>query len=80
VVFGATVAPHGAAGTVQFMDGNTVLGAPVSVTAGFALLTTSLPRGTHSLTAVFTPTNPADVAPSTSSPVSLTVKPLFGSQ
>ncbi len=77
VVVLATVAPRGATGTVQFQDGTTALGAPVPVTGGFALLSTSLPRGTHSLTAVFTPTDPAAFAPATSSPVSLTVNPLF---
>ena len=62
--------PFNATGTVQFKDGTTVLGAPVPVTAGFAFLHTSaLTTGTHTLTAVFTPTNPAAFGPSTSPPV-----------
>ncbi|MGH3669877.1 MAG: Ig-like domain-containing protein [Pseudonocardiaceae bacterium] len=77
VVFLANVAPANAAGTVQFMDWTTKLGAPVPVFSGFALLITPLPKGTHSLTAVFTPTKPAAFAPSTSTPVSLTVRLLF---
>jgi phosphate ABC transporter phosphate-binding protein len=78
LIFLANVAPFGATGTVQFMDGATALGAPVPVTTGFALLIDSLPEGTHTLTAVFTPTDPATHAPSTSSPVPLTVNPFFG--
>jgi hypothetical protein len=75
----ANVAPAGAAGTVQFKDGTTALGAPVRVFGGTAyLLTSKLTKGTHSLTAVFTPTNPAAFGPSTSSPVSLTVRSIFG--
>ncbi|MGH3697737.1 MAG: Ig-like domain repeat protein [Pseudonocardiaceae bacterium] len=78
VVLIARVAPFNAAGTVQFKDGTTVLGAPVPVTAGFAFLNTStLTTGTHTLTAVFTPTNPAAFGPSTSPPVPLTVRSLF---
>lgn len=76
-IFLANVAPPGAAGTVQFMNGTTALGAPAPVTAGFALLITTLQKGTHSLSAVFTPANPAVFAPSTSSLLSLTVSPLY---
>jgi hypothetical protein len=54
----ATVSPSAAAGTVQFKDGATNLGAPVAVAAGSAQLTLSgvnrLAEGAHSLTAVFT--------------------------
>ncbi|MGH3823893.1 MAG: Ig-like domain repeat protein [Pseudonocardiaceae bacterium] len=77
VVFLAQVAPRGAAGTVQFVDGTTTLGAPVRVTGGFALLITPLPPGTHSLIAEFTPTGPAAFASSTSPSVSLTVNSLL---
>lgn len=77
VVFLANVAPANATGTVQFKDGTTTLGAPVPVFSGFALLITTLPKGTHSLAAVFIPTNPAAFASSTSTPVSLTVRSLF---
>ncbi|MGH3778215.1 MAG: Ig-like domain repeat protein [Pseudonocardiaceae bacterium] len=74
----ARVAPFNAAGTVQFMDGTTALGAPVPVTAGFAVLRTSaLTKGTHTLTAVFSPTNPVAFGPSTSPPVPLAVRALF---
>jgi hypothetical protein len=74
----ATVAPTNAAGMVQFKDGTTALGAPVPVTGGTAFANTStLSKGTHSLTAVFTPTNPTAFGPSTSPPVSLTVNTLF---
>ncbi len=56
-----------AAGTVQFMDGTTDLGGPVSVSAGFAFGGFSvLPAGNHSVTAVFTPDDPASFQPSTS--------------
>ncbi|MGH3788048.1 MAG: Ig-like domain-containing protein [Pseudonocardiaceae bacterium] len=69
----ATSAPIGAAGTVQFKDGTTNIGDPVSVTAGLAVGGfVSLPLGPHSLTAVFTPTNPAAFQPSTSNAVQFT--------
>lgn len=58
IIFLANVAPRRAAGAVQFRDGTTALGAPVQVTTGFALTVATLPKGTHSLTAVFIPTNP----------------------
>jgi hypothetical protein len=52
----ATVAPA-TAGTVQFYDGPTALGAPVAVTAGTANFTDSRPPavGAHNYTAVFSP-------------------------
>jgi hypothetical protein len=77
VIFLANVAPANAAGTVQFMDGTTKLGPPVPVFSGFALLITPLPKGAHSLTAVFAPTKSAAFAPSTSTVVPLTVRSLF---
>ena len=78
VVLIATVTPFTAAGTVQFFDGTTPLGAPVPVLAGVAFFTTSaLTTGTHTLTAVFTPTNPTAFGPSTSPPVPLTVRSLL---
>jgi hypothetical protein len=55
VIFLANVAPRSATGTIQFMDGTTALGAPVPISGGFALTITPLPKGTHSLSAVFTP-------------------------
>jgi hypothetical protein len=63
-----------AAGTIQFKDGDSALGPPRPVFGGFALAVTSkLAKGAHSLTAVFTATNQAAVAPSPPPPVSLTV-------
>ena len=69
----ATVVPLNAAGTVQFMDGTVNLGGPVWVIAGQALGPVSfLSGGPHSLTAVFTPTNPAAFTPSMSNAVTFT--------
>jgi trimeric autotransporter adhesin len=69
----ATVTPLNAAGTVQFKDGMVDLGGPVRVIAGQALGPVSfLSEGPHSLTAVFTPTNPAAFMPSTSNTVTFT--------
>lgn len=74
----ANVAPGNADGTVQFKDGTTNIGAPVPVFGGFTFLFTSAPaKGTHELTAVFTPTDPADFGPSTSDTVPLKVKSFF---
>lgn len=72
----ARVSPFNVAGTVQFMDGNTPLGAPVPMTAGLVFAIRSLPQGAHSLTAVFTPTDTAAYVPSSSAAVPLTVNPL----
>jgi hypothetical protein len=80
VLLKASVVPDGAAGKVQFQDGNSALGAPVPVVSGSAILITStLPQGAHSLTAVFIPTNPATYGPSTSPAVPLTVTGGVGS-
>ena len=51
VTFTATV-PPGATGTVTFMDGSVVLGT-ATITNGIATLTTTLPSGTHSVSAVY---------------------------
>lgn len=66
VTLNATVTPA-AAGTVQFKDGATNLGTPVAVSAAGAASTTtsSLSTGSHSLSAVFTPTDPTAFAAST---------------
>ncbi|MBV8994182.1 MAG: Ig-like domain repeat protein, partial [Pseudonocardiales bacterium] len=70
----ARVSPKDADGTVQFADGGNNLGSPVRVAGGQAILVTrELTAGTHSLTAVFTPTDPAAFAPSMSSAVTVTV-------
>jgi Bacterial Ig-like domain (group 3) len=66
----AHVSPLTAAGTVQFKDGTTKLGIPVAVIAGTAIGPFApLGPGPHSLTAVFTPTNPTKFQPSTSNTV-----------
>jgi hypothetical protein len=61
------------AGTVQFFDGTTAIGSPVTLTGGTAQTTTTLVPAVHSLTAVFTSTAPTVVAGSTSAAVPYTV-------
>jgi hypothetical protein len=73
VTFTATVSPT-APGNVQFMDGGTALGSAVPVSGATATFTTStLPAGTHPITAVFTPTDSAAFGPSTSTALSYVV-------
>jgi len=61
-------------GTVQFKDGDTNLGSPATVMNGTALtITSTLSAGTHSLTAVFTPTDTTNFSASMSPPVLLPV-------
>ncbi len=68
-----TVAPFNVAGTVQFKDGTTNLGGPVRVTGGFAFGPFTIPPPSpHSLTATFTPADPAAFGPSTSNTVAFT--------
>jgi hypothetical protein len=63
----AYVSPFDAAGTVQFKDGSTDIGPPVPVIGSISFGGLQfLPRGRHSLTAVFTPANSAAFQPSTS--------------
>ncbi|MGH3815032.1 MAG: Ig-like domain repeat protein [Pseudonocardiaceae bacterium] len=70
VTLTATVSPATVVGTVQFKDGATNLGNPVVVSNGTASgSTSSLAAGSHQLTAVFTPVDPAAFSPSTSPPV-----------
>ena len=75
VTLSATVNPS-VAGTVQFSYGagsSDSLGPPVTVTAGgVSIITSVLPAGTDTVTAVFTPTTPG-YAGSTSTPVTYTV-------
>jgi cell division septation protein DedD len=67
----ARVMPH-VAGTIQIQDGTANLGAPAPVAAGFAFGGFFLlPPGTHLLTAVFTPADPAVAQPSTSNAVTV---------
>jgi hypothetical protein len=74
VTLTAMVTPAAAAGNVQFKDNTKDLGTAMPVTSGTAAMkTTTLDAGAHSLTAVFTPTDPAAFISSTSPPVSLTV-------
>src|SRR5215470_1361149 len=79
VTLSATVSPAAATGTVQFLDGTSPLGAPVTVTAGSAAFaTSSLTVGAHTLAASFVPANPAAYVPSQSPGVPLTVTPFTG--
>jgi hypothetical protein len=72
----AIVKPRGAAGTVQFKDGDSNIGNPVTVTNGTAFTTTSTSAsGAHLLTAVFTPADTTKFSGSTSPPVPLTATP-----
>lgn len=52
----ASVTPAGATGSVEFFDGATSLGAPVTVAGGTAAKAVTLAQGSHSLTAKFTGT------------------------
>ena len=78
VVFTATITPS-AAGTVQFKDGTTNLGDPVTVTTGAdsatasSAATSSLDAGTHPITAVFTPSDSTAFGTSTSTELSYVV-------
>ena len=75
VTLNATVAPA-VAGTVQFFDGTTAVGTPQTVSGGTASAVATTPAfGTHSYTAVFTPTGGTEVQGSTSSPLSYVVNP-----
>ena len=70
----ATLSPSNAVGSVTFEDGSTPIGSAVSVTAGVATTSTSsLTTGSHSLSAVFTPTDPTAFATSTSPVVSYSI-------
>lgn len=75
VILTATITPSTAVGTVQFKDGGTDIGGPVTVSNNgtAAGSTTMLVTGVRQLTAVFTPANPAMFSSSTSQPVTLTV-------
>ena len=74
VTLNAVVSPSTAAGTVQFLDGATPIGSPVTVTSGAASTSTStLSVGAHTLGAVFTPTVPANFGGSTAPTVPFTI-------
>lgn len=73
VTLTATLTPTTAVGSVKFLNGKTALGT-VKVAKGKATFTTkTLAVGTHSLTAVFTPSNPTAFATSTSKAVSYVI-------
>jgi hypothetical protein len=77
VTFTATVTGSSPTGTVQFKDGASDLGAPVTLSGGSAALNTAaLTQGTHSITAVFS--GDANNATSTSSAVVQTVNASAG--
>ena len=69
----ASVVPSAAAGQVQFLRAGVAIGSPVTVSGGAATYEGALPAGAADLTAEFTPTSPADYAPSTSAAVSYLV-------
>ena len=63
----ATVTGAGAAGTVEFFNGTTSLGAPSAISAGVASKTlTGVAEGSYSYTAKFVPTDATAFSPSTS--------------
>jgi hypothetical protein len=66
----ANVTPGNAAGTVQFKDTTHNLGGPVPVVGGVAVGPfESLRPGSHSMVAIFTPTNSTAFKPSMSNTV-----------
>jgi hypothetical protein len=70
----STAATGTITGTVTFKSGTTVIGAPVAVSGGTAvLMTTALPSRTQNLTAVYS--GDTNFNTSTSAPVSFTVNP-----
>jgi hypothetical protein len=74
VTFTANVSPSTAAGTVEFFDGTTSLGAATAASAGQATLTTStLANGAHNVTAKFVPTDATAFNPATSPVVTVSV-------
>ncbi len=72
----ATVAPTGAAGTVTFRDGSTVVATGVAVVSGVATkVLTSVKPGTHKYAAQFVPTSAAAFTGSTdATPASVLVR------
>jgi Bacterial Ig-like domain (group 3) len=68
VILQAHVAPANATGTVQFKDGTTVIGSAPVFFGNAGPTVVVLPRGSHSITASFVPSNSAAFNPSTSAP------------
>ena len=74
VTFTATVSPSAAAGSVIFSDGGAAISPAETVSGGHATFTTNaLSVNTHSITAAFTPTTPADYGSSTSTALSYVI-------
>jgi len=79
VTLNATVTPSTAPGSIQFLDGSTVLGTVPVVDGAAAYNTESLAVGDHSLTAVYVSSDSADYVGSTSAAVAYQVTPFTGS-
>lgn len=80
VTLSASISPTGAAGTVQFSDNGTSLGAPTAVSSGTATLNTStLAVGSHSFTATFVPSNTTAYIGSASAAVPYSITAFTGS-
>jgi hypothetical protein len=77
ITFSATVTPSAATGTVQFLDGSTVLGTATIGNGAAALTLSNLPVGSHSITAVYS--GDANDTASTSAVVAQTVNKLASS-
>jgi len=71
LTFTATVAPA-TQGSVEFRSGSSILATAV-LTGGAATVTSTLPQGTHSVTAHFVPADALVDAPSQSSPVAIEI-------
>jgi hypothetical protein len=79
VTLTATISPTAAAGTVQFEDGTTAIGSPVTVSGGTASISTStLGVGSHSLHAVFSPTSSAYAGSTGDASYTITSAPAAG--
>jgi len=68
----ATVLPSSATGTIQFQVDGTNLETPVTLSGGTARMTTSLPTGTHDITASYS--GDSNFAPSISGQYTITVQ------
>jgi hypothetical protein len=73
VTFTATVAPSAATGSVQFIDGNTVIGTAALVNGVAAFSTSALKSGNHSMTASYL--GDINVVASVSAKLTYKVKP-----
>lgn len=66
------------AGTVEFYDGNTLIGSATVASSAASFTTSSLTAGTHALSAKFVPTNPLVARSYRSAPVTLVVDSNLG--